>query len=312
MALVVVAGCAPLRNLDKDNKLSDEQRLRRRTQITQKVTRNRDAADLLSARNHCDEGNLDEAREILARILERSPERVDARLLLAEVEIAAERPKEAVRLAEEVLKKQPNDAPAHYTLALALDAAGDARLAAEHFRQAAQLDARNEVYAASYQAAEATGNNDSAGRNEQIDREELRELLAPLEQALATADGAAAWKVYQAARARHAKQESLPVAAAVLSLRHNQPELAVRILSEAARQFPKSAAVERNLGAAHFRLGDYKSSQVALQQAIALDKSCALTYFLMGCTLAKLGQEQSAEDYLRQAQVLDPRYSVRR
>lgn len=312
MAMAVVAGCAPLQNLDKNNKLSDEQRLQRRAQVSRKITRNRDAADLLMARTRCDEGRVDEAREILDRLLERSPERVDARLLLAEVEIGAERPQEAVRLAEEVLKKQPTDAPAHYTLALALDAAGDAKAAADHFRQAAQLDARNEVYAASYQAAEASGNKDSAGRNGQTDREELRGLLAPLEQALAKADGAEAWKVYQAARARHAKQESLPVAAAVLSLRHNQPELAVRIVSEAARQFPKSAAVQRNLGAAYFRLGDYKSSQVALQQAIALDKSCALTYFLMGCTLAKLGQEQSAEDHLRQAQVLDPRYSVRR
>ncbi len=46
------------------------------------------------------------------------------------------------------------------------------------------------------------------------------------------------------------------------------------------------------LGAAYYRTGDYKSSQVALQQALSLDKSSALSYLLMGCTLAKLGQNE--------------------
>ena len=63
------------------------------------------------------------------------------------------------------------------------------------------------------------------------------------------------------------------------------------------------------LGAAYYRSGDYQSSQVALQQALSLDKSSALAYLLMGCTLAKLGQQQAADDHFRRPP-LDPRYTV--
>jgi len=80
----------------------------------------------------------------------------------------------------------------------------------------------------------------------------------------------------------------------------------------AAKHFSKSAAIYRMLGVAYYRLGDFKSSQVALQQALSLDKSSALSYFLMGCTLAKLGQAEPAEAHFQQAKALDPRYTVRR
>jgi Tfp pilus assembly protein PilF len=97
-----------------------------------------------------------------------------------------------------------------------------------------------------------------------------------------------------------------------LSLRHNQPELAIRILEEAKSRFPQNAAIPRSLGAAYYRSGDFKAAQTVLNQAIALDKSCALSYLLMGCTLSKLGQSAAAEEHFRQAQLLDPRYTVRR
>ena len=97
----------------------------------------------------------------------------------------------------------------------------------------------------------------------------------------------------------------VPLGAAVLSLRHNQPELAVRILEEAQPRFAGNAALPRTLGMALYRQGDFKTSQIALQQAIALDKSCALSYLLMGCTLTRLGQTEAAEGYFRQAQLLE-------
>jgi predicted Zn-dependent protease len=102
----------------------------------------------------------------------------------------------------------------------------------------------------------------------------------------------------------------IPISAAAVSLRANHPDLAVELLTPAAQQFPNSAAIHRMLGAALYRTGDYKSSQVALQQALSLDKSSALSYLLLGCTLAKLGQNESAEANFRQARTLDPRYSV--
>jgi len=104
----------------------------------------------------------------------------------------------------------------------------------------------------------------------------------------------------------------IPISAAVSSLRHNQPEVAIELLEPAVVAFPDSAALQRILGTAYYRRGDYKSSQLALQQALSLDKSSALSYFLLGCTLVKLGQSEAAETCFRQARVIDPRYATRR
>jgi Flp pilus assembly protein TadD len=104
----------------------------------------------------------------------------------------------------------------------------------------------------------------------------------------------------------------IPTAAAVCALRHNQPDLAVSLLEPCLDGFADSAAVRRLLAAAYYRLGDYPSSQVVLRQALSLDNSSALSYFLMGCTLVKLGQPAVAETYFRQARTLDPKYASAR
>ena len=89
-------------------------------------------------------------------------------------------------------------------------------------------------------------------------------------------------------------------------------DLAVDLLQQCADLYDDSAGVQRTLGAAYYRTGDYRSSQVALQQALSLDKSSPLSYFLMGCTLVKLGRSEAAAMHFRQAGMLDPRYAVRR
>ena len=63
------------------------------------------------------------------------------------------------------------------------------------------------------------------------------------------------------------------------------------------------------LGAAQYRLGDYQAAQVAIAQALSLDKSDALAYFLMGSTLVRLGQTTAAERQFAEAARLDPRFS---
>ncbi len=103
----------------------------------------------------------------------------------------------------------------------------------------------------------------------------------------------------------------IPISAGVTALRHNQPALAVDLLLPAKHRFLRCVEIYRVLGTAYYRLGDYKSSQVALQQALSLDKSSGLSYFLMGCTLAKLGQQEAARDHLKQARTLNPRYGLR-
>jgi Tfp pilus assembly protein PilF len=103
----------------------------------------------------------------------------------------------------------------------------------------------------------------------------------------------------------------IPIAAATYALKHNEPQMAAEILAPAAGSFPNSAAVSRCLGIAHLRSGDFSASQKDLEHALLLDKSSALSYFLMGCTLTKLGQLEAADVNFRQAEILDPRYAVR-
>ncbi len=136
--------------------------------------------------------------------------------------------------------------------------------------------------------------------------EPLRKGLA----ALAEGSSPAALDSFRQAAATNPNNPQILIAAAGAVLRANRPDLAIELLTPGAKQFPNSAAIYRMLGAAHYRLGDFKSSQVALQQALSLDKSSALSYLLMGCTLAKLGQNETAEAHFRQARVLDSRYKA--
>ncbi len=118
----------------------------------------------------------------------------------------------------------------------------------------------------------------------------------------------AAMEHFRQAAATKPDNPQIPISAAAALLRANRPELAIELLAPAAKQFPTSATVHRMLGVAYYRTGDYKSSEVALQQALSLDKSNALSYLLMGYTLAKLGQKAAAEAHFQQARTLDPRY----
>jgi len=153
--------------------------------------------------------------------------------------------------------------------------------------------------------AELTGSIAVAG-------DSAAELLRKGQAALAGGDGPTATDCFFQAMALQPENPQIPISAAAAALRANRADMAVELLTPAARQFPNAAAIHRMLGAAYYRSGDYPSSQVALQHALSLDKSSALSYLLMGYTLAKLGQKDAAEAHFRQARSLDPRYTATR
>ena len=157
--------------------------------------------------------------------------------------------------------------------------------------------------------ATSSQENDDA-ESDRADR--IRALLESADQAIGRGDVKSALAEVRRAGQYNPDDPQIPISAAAVLLRHNQPEGAVRLLAESAQRFPNCPAIHRMLGTAHYRLGDYQRAQVAFQQALSLDKSSALSYFLMGCTLAKLGQKGAAEAHLRQAAMLDPRYGVER
>jgi tetratricopeptide (TPR) repeat protein len=140
----------------------------------------------------------------------------------------------------------------------------------------------------------------------------LRATLGPAETALRQRSVEPAVARIRRAWAANPQDPQIPISGAGLLLRYHQPEAAVSLLREAAERFPNTPGIHRMLGVGYYRLGDYPASQVALRQALSLDKSSALSYFLMGCTLAKSGQPEAAAAHFRQAQLRDPRYGVQR
>ena len=138
------------------------------------------------------------------------------------------------------------------------------------------------------------------------------DLLRQGAEALSEGKTDVAMAFFREAAASRPHDPQIPISAAVAALRQNHPEAAVDLLQAAADRFPKSAAVYRTLGAACYRRTDYRAAQSALKQALLLDKANPLSYFLMGCTLVKLGEQPAADECFRQARLLDPKYAVPR
>jgi tetratricopeptide (TPR) repeat protein len=136
------------------------------------------------------------------------------------------------------------------------------------------------------------------------------ELIAEGGRALSAGSDHRALACFREAIAKAPETPRIPIAAALSALERNRADLAAGLLEPAAKAFPDVPAVHRTLGITYYRLGNYPSSQKALQQALQLDKSSALSYFLMACTLAKLGRAEAAEAHFRQAHSLDPRYAA--
>ncbi len=96
---------------------------------------------------------------------------------------------------------------------------------------------------------------------------------------------------------------------AVEAMKRNRPDEAIALIEPVLSDHPQSAALYRTLGMARFRQADYAGALTDLERSVELDKTHALSYFLMGCTLQKLGQPEAAETRFRQAQAIDPRYA---
>jgi uncharacterized protein HemY len=101
-----------------------------------------------------------------------------------------------------------------------------------------------------------------------------------------------------------------PLAKAVEWLSAGDTAAAIDAASRGLSSTPEdAAALYRVLGAAHYRQGEFEAAQAALAQALSLDKTDALAYFLMGSTLAKLNQPVAAAKQFSEAARLDARFA---
>ncbi|MBX3414867.1 MAG: tetratricopeptide repeat protein [Pirellulales bacterium] len=114
------------------------------------------------------------------------------------------------------------------------------------------------------------------------------------------------------AMAAEPQNPQIPISAAVALLRRGESLPAVELMSGAAQSFPSSPRVLQTLGLAQYQSGDFQAAQSTLQQALRLDNSHALSYFLLGSALTRLGQREEAARHFAQARALDAKYDLRR
>ncbi|MBN2023926.1 MAG: tetratricopeptide repeat protein [Pirellulales bacterium] len=298
------------------------QRERREAAAVEQFEAQRDEIQMQAARAAWDRGDLPACRETLDILLARTPSHRDARLLLAGACMEQGRPAEAVGQIEAALADHPRDPAVHNAMGVLLEELGRADEAAAYFQRAADFVEHEVVIQASCQtpegpqgpaeAQEASFSPDRAeddaktGFDEAARRAAAENLLGRAETALAQGqtEQAVAW--CRKAAAFEPRNPYIPTTAAVTALRMDRPDVAIQVARESIDRFPRCCPLYRVLATAHYRQGEFQRAQLVLQQALSLDKSDPLAYFLMGCTLAKLGQPEAAAAHFRQAESLRP------
>jgi len=352
LAALALPGCASLSEPKLGAPDVSAQRKARKEAAVHEFELNRDKAEYEAAQARYQQDDLAGCREALQRLLNRNPQHHDALVLMAAVDLADNAHDKARACAQQALKSQPNDPRVQYIMGLLADSEGRTAEAAVFYERAATLDPSNEVYAMSSASAHnppgatsapatiipasaaadaataanqvlpaggpppqnpaATGSAAKADPAAAAEADWVGYLFRAADVALDKGNLEIALTYYREAIAHKPRDSQVVVAAAVNLLRRNQPEPAIKLLTPAATVLSDCAAVHRTLGAAYYRQGNYRAAQLSLQQALSLDKSSPLSYFLMGCTLAKLGQAEAAGTHFRQARMLDPRYGPER
>jgi Tfp pilus assembly protein PilF len=305
----------------------------------------RDRSEFEAAKFAWQQNDAQGARELLEKLLKRNPGHREAGLLMAELLLVEQQPDQAQEQLKHVLARHPDDAETLHAMGLLLEAENKLAEAEVYFQRASQAAPGNHEYRLSRDAATERLQRPEAG--EALVSDEPVQLVsdeAPADSPAATsaqtssrqaeqrpgtkstseswlekAEKALAAGQTETARfeIRQAQQADptdgkIPLSAAILALKHDELEMAVEIAQTGIKRFPESAGLYRTLGAAQYRLGEFKPAKDSFERAISLDKSHPLSYFLLGSTLKKLDQSEAAEAYFRQAERLDPRYSARR
>jgi tetratricopeptide (TPR) repeat protein len=296
------------------------------------VDEKREHAELLAAHQRWQQKDSKGCVELLQGILARDPGNCDARLLMTVVMLSTHQPQAALAQAQEALKFHAENPDVQYAVGLTLDVNGRPEEAVAYYERAAKAAPSNEAYGTSYRRAREAAARRKAAVELATDPTKIAEARTPAvipvsaisisqggsaellkrgEEALKDGSPQAASNFFRQAVAGDPADLQIPIAAATCALKHNEARMAADILTPAALRFSASAAVFRCLAVAHLRMNEYSAARADAERAIALDKTSALAYYTLGCTLTQLGQAEAAEANFRQAAAIDPRYSER-
>ena len=343
MAAIILAGCAGVELPQPPIADVAPQRDERRDEAVRQFEQQRDDAQYQTALHRWEQGDAAGCETELARLLQRNPEHQRGQLLMADVLMSQGRVANAEAGLRTAVENDPNW-ESLLALGLLLETSGRRPEAISHLRRAATLAPNNVVLREALTALEAdeaagiapvvhmapivpatptavaAGRDTSAGYLHQspappsltafASTETGRLLLSEAESVLAAGDlSQAAVLLHDAVHAEPQNQQ-LPYSTSVALLRGGHAPLAVDLLEAAVTLHPRHVHLQRLHGAALIEAERFAEAQVALQQALSLDNSSALTYFLLGISLEAQGQAEAARLHRLQATKLDPRFSA--
>jgi len=153
MLLACLAGCTAI---DKQlASLPDDVapvRAEREEEVVQDFERTRDTALYQAALARWRAGDSVASESLLMRLLQRNDQHREARLLLADLYVATNKPNAAEEQLRLLIRRMPNDAQVHHSLGLLLESTGRTEEAVTHLQKAAELAPDNELYALSHDA----------------------------------------------------------------------------------------------------------------------------------------------------------------
>ncbi|MFN0021538.1 MAG: tetratricopeptide repeat protein [Pirellulaceae bacterium] len=146
MATALSCGCALQSPTVTKGKLPPAMSPDRKAEAIAMFESQRDQAQLQAAMNRWKEGNTAACERALASLVGQRPQFVEARVQYAELMLSQNNPSGAANQLREALQLAPDRADIHHSLAIALEAGGDADAAAKYFRRALELEPESPVY----------------------------------------------------------------------------------------------------------------------------------------------------------------------
>jgi predicted Zn-dependent protease len=274
-----------------------------------------------------EQGRETECAAALTSLLMEHPLHIEANILQAESDLSHGRRESALRRMDRLVVHHPENVQVRQACGLVNEAAGDAERAAMFFAEAHALAERGSITVAGHESAAAP--QPAAEEPPHLPESLPSQPLNPVETNSGAPDNSAtdviargeaalrAGRVDEGLQLLRAAAEAAPtdemvlLAAAVAALKQNQPELSFELATRGTNQFPRTVALHRVRGMAAYRQGRYSDAEKSLRAALNLDNSHALTYFLLGSALNRLGQPEEAERNLREAARRDARYATR-
>ena len=260
-------------------------------------------------------GQLQEALELITRSLQLNDRNILAICDLADILQRMGRPEESIEFYRAAADADPRNASIHTNLGCALSTAGHLKEALQCHRRAIKLDPKfgpghgnlGVVYQAMGEFSQALASYRQAKKFSPDSEPIMSNLGACL---LQLGRQEEALEVLSRGVVKHPRSLNAfsNLCAAYVSV--NRPEEAIQAARSALEINPNSSSTLNNLGNALKAKGDYNQAIACYAKARQIEPNCHLAYNNLGSTLSEMGRSTEALEALRRALELRPESAV--